>query len=74
MLGKRKTDPMPEAVSIGARLRRAGQRWKTYRVVAIRKPAHHQPHAQLVAETRDAETITVSVVTLADGRYWQPVA
>ena len=65
---------MPEAVSIGARLRRAGQRWKTYRVVAIRKPAHHQPHAQLVAETRDAETITVSVVTLADGSYWQPVA
>jgi hypothetical protein len=65
---------MPETVTIGARMRRAGQRWKTYRVVSIRSPAHHQPHVQLVAETRDAETVTVSVATLIDGRYWQPVA
>lgn len=61
-----------DSIDVGARRRRSGQRWKTYRVVGIHQPKHHLPHVQLLAETREGEMITISLKTIRDGRYWRP--
>jgi hypothetical protein len=61
-------------VSIGDRFHRAGRHARIYQVTAVRSSDWCPPHALLVSESKDRDTITISVMTLLDVLHWRPVA
>ena len=64
---------MQVSISIGDHFRRIGQSCtaKAYSVAAIFEPQGQQLHARMVNDLSPSETITISVPTLRDRRFWE---
>ena len=64
---------MQISIRIGDRFRKTGQtcRARAYSVGAIFEPQGQQLHARLVNDLSPSETITISVPTLRDRRFWE---
>jgi hypothetical protein len=62
---------MPHTVKPGDCYHRVEQPTKFYRVVSIREPDHHPPHAVLATVGSERDRITISLFTLTDGRHWR---
>ena len=64
---------MQVSIRIGDRFRRTGQNCtaRAYSVAAIFEPQGQQLHARLVNNLSPSETITISVPTLRDRRFWE---
>ena len=64
---------MQIGIKIGDRFRRTDQTCQAgaYSVTAIFEPQGQQLHARLVKDRSPSETITISVPTLRDRRFWE---
>lgn len=61
---------MTHDIAIGDRFRRQDVPRKLYRVSAITEPTHHPPHVILVDARHPCDRLTISLIVLADERYW----